>query len=148
MQYDASVVPVVVENKPTTTAELVATPLPPAVLDKEAYDKKLIMLANNGLLQILLATSTLVEVSSSTASTTNLVLKEIIPPTASELVSSTKKIWPAKAVYPNVGALLPFNRIVAYYGNFYSTKMGALGEYPADEMIERLQREVLILLKN
>ena len=30
--------------------------------------------------------------------------------------------------YPNPGALLPFHRIVAYYGNFYSTHMGVLGE--------------------
>jgi len=51
--------------------------------------------------------------------------------------------WPQKAVYPKEGALLPFNRIVAYYGNFYSTQMGVLGEYPADEMIEKLQAEKL-----
>src|SRR5262245_14157151 len=40
--------------------------------------------------------------------------------------------WPAKVVYPNSGALLPFNRIVAYYGNLYSKGMGVLGEYPED----------------
>lgn len=44
--------------------------------------------------------------------------------------------------YPNVGALLPFNRVIAYYGNFYSKRMGALGEYPEDEMLEMLQSEV------
>src|ERR1700712_3744207 len=32
--------------------------------------------------------------------------------------------WPAKAAIPNAGAILPFKRIVAYYGNFYSKKMG------------------------
>src|SRR5579875_2548373 len=32
--------------------------------------------------------------------------------------------WPVKnAPYPLAGALLPFNRIVAYYGNLYSKKM-------------------------
>src|SRR3989344_1799803 len=31
--------------------------------------------------------------------------------------------WPVKAVYPNAGAILPFNRIIAYYGNLYSKKM-------------------------
>ncbi|MFA6158039.1 MAG: hypothetical protein WC763_00220 [Candidatus Paceibacterota bacterium] len=36
----------------------------------------------------------------------------------------------AKTVHPNVGALLPFNRIVTYYGNFYSKSMSALGECP------------------
>jgi hypothetical protein len=38
--------------------------------------------------------------------------------------------------------LLPKNRIVGYYGNFYSAHMGALGEYPPDEMIEKLEKEV------
>lgn len=51
--------------------------------------------------------------------------------------------WPPKTAYPKEGALLPFNRIVAYYGNFYSTQMGVLGKYPVDEMIEKLQVEKL-----
>ena len=51
-------------------------------------------------------------------------------------------MWPPKTVYPKTGALLPFNRIVAYYGNFYSAQMGVLGEYPEAEMIKKLQSEV------
>jgi hypothetical protein len=47
-----------------------------------------------------------------------------------------------KTSYPNTGALLPFNRIVAYYGNLYSKGMGILGEYPEDEVVERLNVEV------
>src|SRR5215217_6177169 len=43
--------------------------------------------------------------------------------------------WPVKHEYPLPGALLPFNRLVAYYGNLYSTKMGALGKWPKNEMI-------------
>ena len=35
--------------------------------------------------------------------------------------------WPVKTVYPLDSAILPFNRIVAYYGNFYSADMGILG---------------------
>jgi hypothetical protein len=51
--------------------------------------------------------------------------------------------WPAKnAPYPLPGAVLPFNRVVAYYGNFYSKKMGALGEFPKQEMLRRLKHEV------
>jgi hypothetical protein len=53
-----------------------------------------------------------------------------------------KYLWPVKTVYPNAGALLPFNRIVAYYGNLYSTKMGVLGQYPETEMLSRLNTEV------
>ena len=50
--------------------------------------------------------------------------------------------WPVKHDYPKAGAVLPFNRIVAYYGNLYSTRMGALGEFPKAEMIRRLQADV------
>ncbi|MBN9383980.1 MAG: hypothetical protein J0H74_24725 [Chitinophagaceae bacterium] len=50
--------------------------------------------------------------------------------------------WPVRAVYPNAGAILPFKRIVAYYGNLYSKNMGILGEYPPDEMLRRLKVEL------
>ncbi len=50
--------------------------------------------------------------------------------------------WPVRAAYPNPGATLPFGRIVAYYGNFYSRGMGALGHYDPDEMLRRLAVEV------
>jgi hypothetical protein len=49
--------------------------------------------------------------------------------------------WPVKLEYPLAGAILPFHRIVAFYGNFYSKKMGVLGEYPTDEMFKKLQEE-------
>src|SRR5215216_8118150 len=50
--------------------------------------------------------------------------------------------WPVKHEYPLAGAILPFNRIVAYYGNLYSNKMGALGKWPKSEMIPKLLAEV------
>jgi len=50
--------------------------------------------------------------------------------------------WPVKAPYPTAGAILPFRRILAFYGNLYSKKMGVLGEYPKDEMIAKLKGEV------
>ena len=55
---------------------------------------------------------------------------------------SVNKKWPVKAEYPLPGAILPFKRIVAYYGNFYSTHMGILGELPPDEMLKKLMGEV------
>jgi len=141
--YRPLVVAKITDNQEaTSTLPIIPAPIAPAILDFEAYNRKLLSLANNGLLDLLNVTTTTTQVASSTASTTETVLKTVIPPTATELVSSTRKNWPAKAVYPKVGALLPFKRIVAYYGNFYSTKMGVLGEYPADEMIERLLTEV------
>ncbi len=50
--------------------------------------------------------------------------------------------WPAKMVYPLPGALLPYNRVIAFYGNLFSKRMGILGELPRDEMLEKLQGEV------
>ncbi|MGH9326620.1 MAG: hypothetical protein ACRD2B_08060 [Terriglobia bacterium] len=48
-------------------------------------------------------------------------------------------LWPVRGVYPDAGALLPFRRIVAYYGNFYSPRMGVLGEYPPGKVLEMLK---------
>jgi hypothetical protein len=51
--------------------------------------------------------------------------------------------WPVKnAPLPLAGAVLPFNRIVAYYGNLYSNRMGALGKWPKAQMIPNLLAEV------
>lgn len=104
-------------------AVLVSEEAPAVVpkLDVLAYEKKMNAVVHNVLL--------------SGATSTN----------PADLVFSTttnSSLWPVKAVYPNVGALLPFNRIVAYYGNLYSKNMGCLGEYPEDEMLSRLDNEV------
>ncbi len=81
---------------------------PKPVLDKAAYDAKMLSVANY-------------------ASTTS---------------STTPRIWPVTdAPYPLPGALLPEKRIIAYYGNFYSTKMGVLGEYDAPTMLAKLRSE-------
>lgn len=47
-----------------------------------------------------------------------------------------------RSIGPKItGAILPNKRIVAYYGNPHSKKMGALGEYPKAEMLQRLDRQ-------
>lgn len=51
--------------------------------------------------------------------------------------------WPVQAQpIPLDGAILPFYRIVAYYGNLYSKKMGILGEVPPKELWQKLKKEV------
>jgi hypothetical protein len=83
----------------------------PLVLDTALYDKKMRYLAH-------------------------------IDETATTSSSTPTSLWPVTdAPYPRVGALLPFNRIVAYYGNFYSTKMGVLGEYDRETVIAKLRSE-------
>jgi hypothetical protein len=96
------------------------------VLDTVAYDKKMVELANH-----IFPPAPKPAVTTATNATPAKPVTLPKPP-----------IWPAKAVYPNAGALLPFNRIVAYYGNFYAKGMGALGQYPPEEMKRRLLDEV------
>ena len=95
-------------------------------IDTAAYDAKLLAIAN---------------VPPRTIST---IVTSTIPGTTTIATSKVTKTvpgisaLPVKTVLPDAGALLPFNRIVAYYGNFYSTQMGVLGEYPPDEMMAML----------
>lgn len=49
--------------------------------------------------------------------------------------------WPVNCPAPLPGSILPNKRIVAYYGNPLSKKMGALGEYPKDVMLQKLKGE-------
>src|SRR3989344_4796124 len=100
---------------------------PPPVLDKVAYDKKLLALAHvatsnpwyNAFLQ---GTTTPIDAVTGIATST----------------TAKRPVWPVRTAYPNAGALLPFNRIVAYYGNFYSKGMGVLGQYTEDVMLRML----------
>ena len=48
--------------------------------------------------------------------------------------------WPVKAAEPLPGAIIPEHRIVAFYGNPLSKRMGILGELPPDEMLSRLEQ--------
>ncbi len=99
-------------------------------LDKVAYDKKLEQVANNP----------------PPKPPTTKIVKD--PQTGVETVvevppaPTPPPLWPTKTVYPNAGAILPFKRVIAYYGNLYSKKMGILGEYPEEEMLRRLDVEV------
>jgi len=91
-------------------------------LNKEDYDRRMWLLANNG--------------------TTTMPQANATHSTSSGQATAPHYAWPVKVAYPNAEALLPFHRIVAYYGNFYSTRMGVLGEYPPDVMLEKLKAAV------
>jgi hypothetical protein len=65
-------------------------------------------------------------------------------PASASTTATTTRRWPPATVHPKAGALLPFNRIVAYYGNFYSTGMGVLGQYPPDIMLQKLQAQTQV----
>jgi hypothetical protein len=52
------------------------------------------------------------------------------------------KLWPVRGPAPLTGAILPHRRIIAYYGNPLSRRMGLLGEFPPEEMLRRLDQEI------
>lgn len=107
-------------NESATTTQ--STPTKPSrTLDIQVYDRKMEELANNPPIKVATSTAT----STSIATTT-----------------PVKRLWPAKTAYPNYGALLPVNRIIAYYGNYYSKQMGVLGEYEESIMLQKLANEV------
>ena len=63
---------------------------------------------------------------------------------ATSTATTTLRAWPVKAPYPKAGAILPFKRIIAYYGNFYSKGMGVLGQYDTETMLAKLDHEVKV----
>lgn len=80
--------------------------------------------------------------SSATTAATPAAAAPKLDPWARDSASVAAK-WPvAGAPAPLPGSILPAKRIVAYYGNPLSKRMGVLGEYPVDEMLGRLDREV------
>jgi hypothetical protein len=107
--------PVAYDRGGAATSTIADPPAP--AFNKTAYDEKLLSLAH-------VATSSpwyAAFLNGTTPSTT-----------------VAKPLWPVKRAYPNAGAILPFNRVVAYYGNFYSTAMGVLGEYPEPQVLAML----------
>ena len=116
-----------VADAATTTLHVADTKPAPAPLDTVAYDKKMLALAH---------------VATSSPWYTYYLTGQMPATTTASTTISKKPLWPVKAAYPNVGALLPFNRIVAYYGNFYSKGMGVLGQYPEEQMLTKLKAAV------
>lgn len=119
----------------TVKDDILKTLIPPAQivippLDKVAYDAKLLTLANNP--PTPQPTTKVVKDPKTGKTTTVIIPAKILPP----------NIWPVKTVYPNAGAILPFNRVIAYYGNLYSKGMGVLGQYGEEEMLKKLNTEV------
>jgi hypothetical protein len=91
---------------------------PPPTLDREDYDRRLWALAHAP-------------------------YPGDLPATAAAALAADPPPWPAPGrAYPNYGALLPFRRVVAYYGNFYSTRMGVLGEHDEATVLGKLAGEV------
>ena len=50
--------------------------------------------------------------------------------------------WPVRTAQQLPGSILPARRIVAFYGNPLSKRMGILGELPPDQMLAKFDREI------
>ena len=109
-------------NTNSVDATSTGNPAPLSPVDIAAYNAKMLQLAN-----LKIITHTKIIRATAETPTTTIVTTSTLPAG-----------WPVTAAYPDPGALLPFHRIVAYYGNLYSKQMGVLGEYPADEMLSML----------
>lgn len=117
-------------------------PLPP--VDHAAYDAAMLALAHIPLAPRVVTTSVTTASGTVTQKTSTISMEstEQYPPFAiapsRTQIASLWPVPPAKAPYPDAGALLPSDRIVAYYGNLYSKQMGVLGEYPEPQMLAML----------
>ena len=56
--------------------------------------------------------------------------------------SDLDSLWPVKGPAPLPGSILPARRIIAFYGNPLSKRMGILGEFPPNVMLAKLDSEV------
>lgn len=101
---------------------MLTEPLWPKRLDVEEYNERMLALAHH--------------VASTTVATSTIAYS------TSTSVHRIGERWPAPGPYPHGGALLPFNRIIAYYGNFYSPRMGILGEFEPEIVQEHLRANV------
>lgn len=99
-----------------------AWPLP---LDTAVYDERLLALVDYEMPRERISTTSVRKIDTRIFSETGNVTVE-------------GAAWPPANPYPHGGALLPFNRIVAYYGNYYSIHMGILGEYERAEVLRHL----------
>jgi len=74
--------------------------------------------------------------------TTKLAAKPPVPKPDSVKKDANPPGWPVKGPEPLPGAILPNNRIIAFYGNPLSKKMGILGELEPEQMFAKLDKEV------
>lgn len=125
------------ESTDSSAEKVVAEPVWPLALDTVDYDKRLLLLTDY------VAPSPVTIVTPQSATNSATTTTTVTPPSplvysSTSNVTVKGKLWPKAAVYPHGGAILPFKRILAYYGNFYSRNMGILGEYEPDEVLRRL----------
>ena len=108
----------------------------PPSLDRGAYRDKMYKLADY---DDSATTTITTNRGGTTATSTHMSTSTVLTPTEQRY----RKRWPVTPLkYPKAGAILPFHRVVAFYGNFYSTQMGILGKYKPEKVLKRLRKQV------
>ncbi|MCA9357454.1 hypothetical protein KC872_04535 [Candidatus Kaiserbacteria bacterium] len=127
------------DSKEDTIPE-VAKIIWPELLDTNDYDKRLLALVGYTppVSEVVMSTSTTPSGAVITRASTTYATTSALRYSSSTNVTIDGEKWPPAAVYPNRGAVLPFQRILAYSGNFYSRQMGILGELEPEEMLAHL----------
>lgn len=82
--------------------------------------------------------STTTDSTTADSGTTAVVKK----PAAPARPAKPKPMWPVPGPLPLPGSILPNNRIVAFYGNPLSRRMGILGQIPPHQMLAKLDTVV------
>lgn len=132
------------KTAPDQSTSAAVVPAMPTPLDRSAYDAKMLALANlppradcakSG-------AAASAAVAPKRMSRTAALRPAAFVPKRATLRPCRPALWPVHSAYPEAGALLPFKRIVAYYGNFYSPRMGILGHYPPDKVVAMLKSQV------
>lgn len=59
-----------------------------------------------------------------------------------DMGSNLDSLWPVKGSAPLPGSILPARRIIAFYGNPLSKRMGILGEFASEDMLAKLDAEI------
>lgn len=130
--------------KAETAASIQASSTPeapvwPLALDMAEYDKRMLALVDYAPPKPVAVTSTSTDAQGKvvTKHSTSTPLSPL-QYSSSTSVTIKGKHWPTATPYPQGGAILPFKRILAYYGNFYSRAMGILGELEPQEVLAHL----------
>jgi hypothetical protein len=132
-------------DSPRTVAEsrdsAPATPLPPK---PKVWEPRPVMAPRNTTPDTLAAADT---AAGDSLADTSVAPRDTVPvrirprgPRPFVLSPADSARWPVKAAEPLPGSLLPEHRIIAYYGNPRSTRMGILGQVPPDSMLPRLEQ--------
>jgi hypothetical protein len=116
------------------------TPPPAAVTTVRSVDKGLRAVVMTAVLLALGAPP--VSAQHPPVSADRTVQPPVTKPKPTARAAAPRPIWPVDGLEDLPGAILPTHRIVAFYGNPFSPRMGILGALPPDQMLAKLDTEV------